>query len=100
MCINFLMFFILSSLSSLCFFSSFFFSFLFVSALLSLSLSALLSLPQSQVNSSVEVEVVVGCQRLGGGGCGLVVFSDGLFPDLLVMVVRDGDGDSVWVCRR
>ena len=61
------------------------------------------------------MEVVVGCQRLGGGGCGLVVFGDGLFPDLLVMVVRGGDGlfsdllvmvvrgddgDSVWVCWR
>ena len=48
----------------------------------------------------MEVEVVVGCQRLGGGGCGLVVFGDGLFPDLLVMVVRGGDGVCVWVCRR
>jgi hypothetical protein len=54
--------------------------------------------------------VVVGCQRLDGGGCGLVVFGDGLFPDLLVMVVRGGDeilfgfaggdGVCVWVCRR
>jgi hypothetical protein len=73
MCIK--MFFILSSvfslLSPLFFFLLFSFRFSF-SLRCSLSLcSALLSLPWSQVNSSVEVEVVVGCQRLSGGGCGL-----------------------------
>jgi hypothetical protein len=90
MCINFFSFFILSSLLSPLFF------FLFVS----------LSLRCSALSPSVS------SQQLGGGGggcgllmarwrgCGLVVFSDGLFPDLLVIVVRGGDGVSIWVCRR
>jgi hypothetical protein len=72
------------------------FFFFFLSALL--SLSAMLSLPQSQVNGSMEV--VVGWWLFGMGF--VFVFLGGfvamrLFPDLLVMVVRGGDGVCVWV---
>ena len=104
MCINFFSFFLFCLLSPL-FFSSFSFHFSFslaalsLSLLCSLSLSALLSLPQSQVNSSVEV--VVDCQRLGGGGCGLVVVrwwlvvvSGSVGDGLIVVSGSVGDGDA------
>jgi hypothetical protein len=86
-CINFLFYFIRSSLSSLLFF----FFFFFLSVSLSLC-AALLSLPQSQVNGSVEV--VVGCQRLGGGGCGLVVVSGSVGDGLMVVSGSVGDGGN------
>ena len=82
---------------------NFFFVFYSVFSLLSplfsfcFSLSMLLSL-SLLCSLSLSLKSTARWRWLWVGGCSVMGWW--LFPDLLVMVVRGGDGVCVWVCRR